>query len=185
MACSNLVLSTFKGCNDSQGGIKKVYLANQYLAGGATASFTFGPAISTDNTDGGTITGLTANGGAKLFTFVPNKFSSNWTEAVTSNATTGNINNLQTLVMVFSKNEAAKRNQVKLIAQDDFFAIVEDHNDKLWLLGEVGGMALSTGAGASGTLGTDPNGWTITLIANEKWPAREIVGSFSSYISAV
>ncbi len=174
MACNNLTISTLKGCNDSQGGIKKIFMAP--TISGSGYAFTFTPAISVDNTDTGIITSITS-GSNKFYQFVPNKYSSNWSETVTTDVKNGSVVNVQNVVGVFSKNEAAKRNQIKLLAQNEFYVIVQDANDKYWLLGEQNGCDLATGAMNSGTALADLNGWTVTLVGNERYPAREVSGS--------
>lgn len=185
MACSNLTTSQFKGCNTSPGGVEVVYLANQHIVGN-TASFTFSPTISVDNTDTGAITGATANSGAKFYTFYPNKQSSSFKQSQVKDPKTGNVIVTQTIIMVFGKTEAAKRNFIKLMAQDDFYAIVKDTNGKYWLSGEQRGLDLITADSDTGTAYTDLNGYTLTLQAMENYYAREVSASIiAGLLSAV
>lgn len=168
MAC--LITSGIaKGCKDSLGGIKTVYLANWTNVG------TISPTYSTDTT--GIITGMTMSGGTKFYEFVPNKMSSNWVENVQSNVQNGTIAYEQVLTLMLGKNQAATRNQIKLIGQAEVMAIVLDRNEKYWLLGERNGLELSGGNGGSGTAMTDMNGWNLSLSGSEQFPAREIADS--------
>lgn len=154
-----------KGCKDNAGGIKKVLIANT----ADVASFTSAT---------GSVSAITMSATSSLwYEFVPNKMSSNWVENIQSNPQNGTVGYEQVLTMIFAKNEAAKRNQVQLIAQGEVYAIVIDYNNKYFLLGEFNGLELSGGNSSSGTALTDLNGWTLTLTGMEPYPAQEVVST--------
>lgn len=161
-----------KGCRDNSGGLKRVLLANKINIDAIVPvqGSTGIPA------DAGIITGITMAGSPTtyFYEFIPNKMSSNWVENIQSNLQNGTIGYEQVLTLIFAKNEATKRNQIKLMGQAELVAIVEDYNGKYWMLGEINGLELSGGSSASGTALTDLNGWNITLTGMEHEPAREV-----------
>jgi len=167
MSC-NLTSGISKGCRDNAGGIVEVYIGN--YPSGYTAQEWY------TETEGNvsSITGLT------VFTFVPNKNSSNWVENIQSSVENGTIGYEQVLTLVFSKNEATKRNQIKLLGQANLSVIIRDRNSKYWLLGAQEGMELNGGTSSSGTVLNDLNGWSITLQAKEPYPAYEITAAVVS-----
>lgn len=163
-----------KGCKDNMAGIKTVYLTNSINV----------TAISpvpdgTSPADVGVIDTITmaASPNQYFYEFTPNKMSSNWVENIQSNVQNGTIAYEQVLTIILGKNEATKRNQIKLIGQAEVVAIVEDRNGKYWLLGEENGLELTGGNSASGTALTDLNGWSLTLTGQEHDPAREVSAS--------
>lgn len=155
-----------RGCKDNSGGIKRVFLVNKSLVSTVTEGAT--PGLIE------TITMVSASPENKFFEFNPNKMSSNWVENIQSNLQNGTIGYEQVLTLMFAKNEAAKRNQIKLMGQAELVAIVEDYNTKYWYLGEQNGLELSGGSSNSGTALSDMNGWNITLTGNEHEPAKEV-----------
>lgn len=169
-----------KGCRDNVGGIKKVLITN---TSNVTAFTPIQDIIGTPSDDG-LITGITMNSSAKFYEFIPNKNSSNWTETIQSNLQNGTLGFDQALVMMFAKNEASKRNQIKLMGQATMYAIVLDYNEKYWLLGEKNGLELTAGTSGSGTGPADMNGWNITLSGSEHHPAREVEASIIAAITA-
>lgn len=159
-----------KGCRDNSGGIKRVLITNKLNIVSITPEQ---GAVGTPSDDG-IIEAITMEVGSQFFEFAPNKLSSNWVENIQSNLQNGTIGYEQVLTLMFSKNEAEKRNQIKLMGQAEMTAIVEDYNNKYFLLGEKMGLELSGGSSASGTALTDMNGWNITLSGSEHEPAREV-----------
>jgi len=172
MSCL-LTTGIAKGCKDNSGGIKRALITNSYNV------LTVTPAVGA-TTDLGIITAIGMSGAgttgatATFFEFTPNKMSSNWVENIQSNMQNGTVGYEQVLTLIFAKNEAAKRNQIKLMGQAELVAIVEDYNGRYWLLGEDNGLELSGGSSTSGTALTDMNGWTINLTGMEHDPAREV-----------
>ena len=160
-----------KGCRDNSGGIKKVLLANKSSLWNVTPT-------AESNLDLGLISNInladSVGAPTKFFEFVPNKMSSNWVENFQSNVQNGTIGYEQVLTLIFSKNEASKRNQIKLLGQAEIVAIVQDFNNKYFLLGEYNGLEVTGGKSDSGTNLNDLNGWSITIGGMEPNPAREI-----------
>ncbi len=175
MSCL-LTTGIAKGCRDNTGGIRSVYITNIENITATTPSPNNPGLYGTPGTpaDVGVITGFTMVATKKFYKFVPNKTSSNWTETIQSNLQNGTIGYEQALKLIFAKNEAAKRNQIKLLGQGTLCIIVHDYNDKYWLLGEMNGLELASGTSSSGTALSDLNGWDITLQGMEHYPAREV-----------
>lgn len=162
-----------KGCRDNSGGLKRVLITNSAnVASIAPVQGSVGTPA-----DDGIITGITMESGKYFYEFIPTKMSSNWVENIQSNVQNGTIGYEQVLTLVFGKNEASKRNQIKLMGQAEMVVIVEDYNNKYFYLGEINGMELSGGSSASGTALTDLNGWNITMTGMEHEPAREVDSS--------
>jgi len=166
MAC-NLTAGITKGCRDNAGGIVEAYIGN-------FENMTF-----TEGSDG-LITAITTGSAAATdgyYTFVPNKNSSTWGETIQGSLENGTIGYEQAATLVFQKNEAALRNQVKLLGQANLSIIVKDKNEKYWLIGKQNGAELLSGGSSAGTNLTDLNGWTLNFSATEPQPGFEVSGS--------
>lgn len=117
-----------------------------------------------------------SNGDASIgeaFTkFVMTKESSNFTVTGTGAPTAGTTSYNHTLTLVFAKNEALKRNAVKVMGTSELVAVVVDRNGDAWCLGNdaCSGLDMTTSTGTSGTGPNDLAGQTITLSANCKEP---------------
>jgi len=173
MSGCKLTAGWSKRCKDNMGGIKEVYITNHENVDWTNTIPLPGSASPEDE---GVITTIAMNGSPeeKFYKFVPNKDSSNWVENIQSNVQNGTVAYEQVLNVIFAKNEATKRNQVKLLAQAELAIIVKDKNNKYWMLGEENGVELTGGNGGSGTAMTDLNGWTLTFTGTERFPAREV-----------
>ena len=83
---------------------------------------------------------------------------------------------LQTLNLVFSKNETALRDTVNELAQSEVVAIAENADGTMWFLGEEGnGLLTTTATSNSGTAAADLNGWTLALTSTCTEPAIEVL----------
>jgi hypothetical protein len=156
-----------KGCRDSIGGIKQVYI----IAGCVTGI--------TENADQEILT-VGATGGT-VYSFQVEKNTSNFVETITASLENGTVVYQQTLNLVFLKLQQSTRNQIKLLAQNtDMKVFVETNEGSILYLGEDFGMALASGTAESGTAFADRNGYTIVLEGFEKEPAKQLAGSLSS-----
>jgi len=159
--------SICKSCRDNVGGIKAAYI----VAGCVTGT--------TVNGDGEILT-VGATGGT-VYTFQVEKNTSNFIETITPSLENGTVFYQQDLTLVFFKLSQAKRNQIRLLAQNtDLKVFVETNDGSIFYLGEDFGMFLSAGTGESGTTFGDRNGYSITLQGLEKDPARELANSLSA-----
>jgi hypothetical protein len=169
MSCS-ITSGMTLGCKDSQGGIEYLYIADL-------------PTYDTITTDvDGKIVSLDAGGTPVDITFfkyeVP-KQSSSFTETTNADNVAGTVFYTQDALMVFNKMEAAKRNQIKLLAQNPkLLVIVKDGNGKFWSVGVTRGAELTAGTLSTGTSYGERNGGEITLTGLEPDPSYEVLPAF-------
>jgi len=158
------------GCSDGIGGIKKIYIAG---GTGTTTGYTYSAT--------GAVTGATSSAGTVLYGFELKRNTSSLTQNVTKSFENGTIYFEQVLNAVFFKYDQDKRNQLKILSQNDQIQIIAiDQNDVQYLLGQVNGMYLSGGSAATGTAFGDRNGFEFIFTGQEQEPARVISGALSS-----
>lgn len=165
MACERLSSGRCRSTCHNIGGIKGVWMANIEDVDFSTMTETSGEITELE---------LETGTGIAWFYFQPNKYSSNWTDEAQSgdNGLTGW---LQTLNLVFSKNETALRDTVNELAQSEVIAIVENADGTMWYLGEEGnGLLTTTATSNSGTAASDLNGWTLALTSTCSEPAKVV-----------
>lgn len=156
-----------KGCRDSIGGIKQVYI----VAGCVTGV--------TENGDQEILT-VGASGGT-VYTYQVEKNTSNFVENIQASLENGTVVYNQQVNLVFLKLQQSTRNQIKLLAQNTNMKVfVETNEGSIFYLGEDFGMALSSGTAESGTAFADRNGYTLLLEGFEKEPAKKLAGSLQS-----
>lgn len=159
------------GCSDGIGGIKKIY-----IVGGATGEVT-----GTTYNATGEITGATSTTGTTIYGFELKRNTSSLSQNVTKSFENGTIYFEQVLTAVFFKYDQDKRNQVKILSQNDAIQIIAiDQNDVQYYLGQVNGMYLSGGSAATGTALGDRNGFELTFTGQEQEPARVISGTLAT-----
>lgn len=156
-----------KGCRDSVGGIKQVYI----VAGCVTGT--------TENADQEILT-VGATGGT-VFTFQVEKNTSNFVETIQASLENGTVVYNQVLSLVFLKLQQSTRNQIKLLAQNTNMKVFVETNDgTIFYLGEEFGLAINGGTAESGTAFADRNGYTITMEGFERVPAKQLANSLAS-----
>lgn len=168
MACSNLTAGFTLDCNDSQGGIEKIFIGN-------------GPVESITET-AGVVTAITVGGSAMVpsdfFVFETPRQTSSITETTTVSQENGTITFDQQLTMVFNKMEAEKRNQLLLMAEaTNMVVIAKDNNGKYWSLGLERGAYMTSGTAVSGVAYADRNGYELIVGGMEASPMYEITGT--------
>lgn len=169
MSCS-ITSGITLSCKDSQGGIDYLYIADL-------------PSYDTITTDvDGLVESLDLSGTPATITWykyeVP-KQSSSFTETINADNTAQTVFYQQDALMVFTKMEAAKRDQIKLLAQNPkLLVVVKDGNGKFWSVGITRGAELSAGTVSTGTAYGDRNGGEITLTGLEPNPSYECAASF-------
>ena len=168
MSCSNLTAGFTLDCNDSQGGIEKLFIAN-------------GPVESITEATG-VITAITVGGSAlapsDFFEFATPRQTSSLTETTTASQENGTVTYEQALTMVFNKLEADKRNQLLLMAEATSMVVVaKDNNGKYWSIGIERGAYLTSATSTSGVAYGDRNGYEVTVNGMEKAPIFEVTGS--------
>ena len=168
MACSNLTAGFTLDCNDSNGGIDKIFIAN-------------GPVESISET-AGLVTAITVGGSAltpsDFFEFVVPRQTSSFTETINASQENGTVFYDQALTMVFNKMEATKRNQILLMAEATSMVVVfKDNNGKYFSVGLEKGAYTSAGSATTSVAYGDRNGYEITISGTETAPSFEITGS--------
>lgn len=114
--------------------------------------------------------GSTALANTVFKRFDMTKETSNWTETGTGSANAGTTTYNQVLTLVFARNEALKRNTIKIMGKSELVAVAVDRNGYSVVLGSENGLDMTSGVTGSGTAGADMAGSTITLTANEVYP---------------
>ena len=168
MACSNLTAGFTLDCNDSNGGIDKIFIAN-----GAVDSIT---------ESAGLISAITVAGSAltpsDFFEFEVPRQTSSFTETINVSQENGTVFYDQALTMIFNKMEASKRDQILLMAQaTDMVVVFKDNNGKYFSVGVERGAYMSAGSSLSGTAYGDRNGYELTISGMEEAPSFEVTGS--------
>ena len=150
MACTQTLAGISRDCLGSNGGIRKVWLANYDNVASLTES-------------AGAITGITMSNSEKfkLYEFARNTSSMSSNYAV--NAENGTSYVETDLLMVFNMMDTAKRLEVVAMAQGLLVAIVEDNNGNMWYLGHDYPVTINAGDGLTGTARGDRNGYSVTL----------------------
>ncbi len=167
MACD--ITSGFTlDCNDSNGGIEKIFIAN-------------GPVESITEA-AGTISAITVGGSAltpsDFFAFEVPRQTSSFTETINVSNENGTVFYDQALTMILNKMEAAKRDQILLLSQNNEMVVVfKDNNSKYFSVGIQRGAYMTAGTSVSGVAYGDRNGYELTFSGMEEQPAFEVTGS--------
>ena len=161
MSCSALTAGFLDLCNDSTGGIEKIFIGN-------------GPVQSITET-AGNITAITVGGTLMVpgdfFVFETPRQVSSITETTTVSQENGTLYFDQQLTAVFNKMDAAKRDQLLLLAQATTMVVVaKDGNGKYWSVGVEKGAFLVSASATSGTAYADRNGYEIVIGGLEASP---------------
>ena len=169
MSCS-ITSGMVLGCKDSQGGIEYLYIADL-------------PTYDTITTDvDGIVQTLDAGGSPVSITwykYETPKQVSGMTETINAAIENGTVFYQQEANFIFNKMEAAKRDQIRLLAQNPkLLVVVKDGNGKFWSLGITRGAELTAGTVSTGIAYGDRNGGEITLQGLEPDPSYECAASF-------
>lgn len=165
MSCSNLTSGIPLDCVGGESGIQKVFIAN-----GPIESFTEAAGVISAITIGGASVGP-----ADWFEFGTPKQSSSAVETPAISQENGTISYQQDLTLIMNKLDAAKRNQILLMAQaNQMIVVFQDNNNTYWLMGSGRGCYLSAATAETGTAFSDRSGYTLTLSALESLPMFEV-----------
>jgi hypothetical protein len=139
-------------CMNALGGLKTAY----FLAGEIT-----------DTTEvAGEITELTGTG--SFYQYELAKDTAFYSESINVSNVNGTVFYQGELTIVLQKMEAAKRNQILLLAQNrDLRIVFVDNNDVSYIMGLTRGAVMSAGTAATGTAVADLNGYTLTFQSQE------------------
>lgn len=148
-------------CKDSLGGIKAVWL----IAHGN---------VTTVTEASGIVSAITKSAGKVFYKYELVKNTGSLTETITTSVENGTVFYAQELSIVLNKLQANTRNEILLLAQNTLMAVVQDANDKYWLLGRVAGLDITGGTATTGTATGDRSGYALTFSGNEKQLAPEV-----------
>lgn len=168
MSCSNLTAGFTNDCNDGQGGIDKIFIAN-------------GPVESITESNG-VITAITVAGAplvpADFFVFETPRQTSSLTETITPSLENGTVTYQQDLTMIFNRMSAAKRNELLLIAEaTNMVVVAKDNNGDYFSIGIERGSYMTSGTSVSGVSYSDRNGYEIVISGMEAQPMLLVTGS--------
>lgn len=152
-------------CRDSIGGVKAVwFIAHQNVTAVTQAS--------------GVVTAITDTATWYKYNLIKNTAS--LTENITGTVENGTVLYAPELNIIINKMQANTRNELLLLAQNSLMAIVQDQNNKYWLIGLQNGVDLTTGSAATGVAGSDRNGYSLTFTGTEPALAPEVQASVIS-----
>ena len=164
MAC-NITAGIALDCIDSIGGIKKVWIGTDVVVSSVTSASGV-PGLLT-----------TVTGTGDVYEFGIAKDTSSYVENFNIAPTAGTAFWSQELTLIFHRLEAAKRDQLLLLARNrDMKVFFQDSNDKIWFMGKDRGAQISAGSGNTGTAVGDANQYSITLTAQEPDMAYQLEG---------
>ena len=151
MSCS-LTSGFSLDCKDSVGGVKAIHLIN-FAATGFTVS-------------GGEVTATTIASGT-VYTYDMPKGVGSMTTTTNVSQENGTVFNQTDVVARLRKLATTKRNELKLLAQNRVFCVVEDNNANYWLVGREYGCDITAMTQETGTAMGDNYGYNFTLSAIE------------------
>jgi len=167
MAYTNCALTTGfdLDCRDAVGGVKSVRLASleDYVAAGPTVS-----ADGTITTWSGTVSP------APFFKYDQLKETSSMTETINGSSQNGTVYYTPELIVVLSKLDNDKRNEIKVLAQQRLVAIVETNDGSFIVVGYENGLELNAGTSSTGTAFADLSGYSLTFSGMESAPMLDI-----------
>jgi hypothetical protein len=156
-------------CINGLGGVKEMYVFAGTWGGYTEVS--------------GEVTAISGTG--SFYQFYLPKDTASFTESTNVSQTNGTLFYQPELTAVFQKMEAAKRNQLLLLAQNrDLRVVYVDNNDISWLMGPDRGCIVSAGTATTGTAVGDANSYTITLQGQEPLPVTPLDGSLANVIGS-
>jgi len=163
MSCS-LTTGYALGCRDSVGGIKTIYVQGWNATG-------------TVNTNGsGTVTGFTGFSSG-FYEYDLTKATSSLTETLNASIENGSIYYTPEVTFTINKLQVAVRNELRLLARNRLLVIVQDNNNRYWVLGAANGLEATAGTAGTGTAFGDRNGYEMTLTGMEPDPMLLIVST--------
>ena len=151
MSCS-LTSGFLLDCKDSVGGVKAIHLID-FASTGFTVS-------------GGEVTATTIASGS-VYTYEMPKGVGSMTTTTNVSQENGTVFNQTDVVARLRKLATTKRNELKLLAQNRVFCVVEDNNANYWLVGKEYGCDITAMTQETGTAMGDNYGYNFTLSAIE------------------
>lgn len=148
-------------CKESLGGIKAVWLIAHANVSSVTEA-------------SGIVSAITKGAGKVFYKYELVKNTGALTETITASVENGTVFYAQEMSIVLNKLQANTRNEILLLAKNTLMAVVQDANDKYWLVGRYQGLDITGGTAATGTAQGDRSGYTLTFTGGEKELAPEV-----------
>ena len=154
MSCS-LTTGYALGCRDSVGGIKTIYVQSFIPTGSCNANLS------------GAVTGFTGYASGGFFEYDLTKATSSMTETLNASVENGTLFYTPEVTFTINKLQVAVRNELRLLARNRLLVIVQDNNNRYWVLGAANGLEASAGTAGTGTAFGDRSGYEMTLTGME------------------
>jgi len=150
-------------CNRSQGGIRKIYIANGPLDGSLESNGTI--IVLYSDVDAGTLV-------SPWYTIELPRVTGTFDEVFEINQANGTVVYNQELRFVSNTHDTTTRQRlIELAESNDMIVIFEDNNGQRWLMGEEHGCYLSTATTETGIAYNDRHGHTVVIAARNPEPA--------------
>ena len=166
MACA-LTQGYTLDCKEGIGGIKNAY----FIAFNDVSAVT---------ERSGVVTALTKATGKRFYKYQLAQDTAEFSDTIKSNIQNGTLYYEHDLTIVLNNRTTSIRNEILLLAKNTLVAVVQDFNDKYWLLGKGAGLDIMEGKGGSGKARGDRNGFEITFKGAEKELAVEVNASVAA-----
>lgn len=150
-------------CTTSQGGIKKVWVADYSTV-----------EVTKPTGDKLTSTDIKMVGDSKFIGYEFRRGTASLTETLTADETTGVNYITQELSLVFTRKDTVKRIEMAALSIGQLAVIVLDSNGVYWYLGIDDYVSASAGGSESGVSKQDRNAYTLTLKTESSHYAYEI-----------
>lgn len=157
------------GCKDNTGGIQKVFIANY----SSLTTYTLDSNNIITAVAGEALTSDPA-GDMTFYTFEQRNENAEFTSEGQHSTENGTNFWIQTVNLIFHKNQAAIRNTLLLLAKASLVVIVLDQNGLYWVIGKQNGAELITSTSSFGKAYGDLNGVTVSIEGKEPEPANEM-----------
>lgn len=169
MACSLVESGRSISCSDGIGGIRRVWIGE--MAGQDITSYPATAFVLTTNEvttlkDNTTGTPVDAN----FWTYELTREKSMMDVTITGDEGTGTYSFEQKLTLTFKTLVAADTDRIVTLAKSSPPIIVEDNNQKLYLLGAQYGCILTGGSILTGTSFNDAGGFSLEFSARQLYP---------------
>jgi hypothetical protein len=148
-------------CSPNTGGAVRMWLANK-----CNVTLTKGSALDSPSTEG-MIIAITMAADTYFYEFEGLRNSITLEESATINNETGSTFYAPIVRINIPRRDVAKRNKLRLLANQRMVVVVEDRNGIFWVCGVQDGMLLSELGGGLGATPTDANGYQLAFEGQE------------------
>ena len=92
------------------------------------------------------------------------------TETLNASIENGSLFYTPEVTFTINKLQVAVRNELRLLARNRLLVIVQDNNNRYWVLGAANGLEATAGTAGTGTAFGDRSGYEMTLTGMEPDP---------------